>query len=223
MAVVVPDLPEIFEEAFEIAGVPFRSGRDLRSARRSLNFLLLEWQNRGFNLFTVQEGTQALTAGTATYSMPVDTLDLVEHQIRTGTGTSQTDTHVERISVSTYAKQSNKNITGKPSQIYVDRQATGVTVTLWPVPDSSASYTLLYYRLAGIDGLSSGICTTAAVPPNFIPALLHGLAYHVAKKNPLASAKSLELREEYEAQFELAASEDESRASWYLRPDVGGY
>ena len=100
MAVVTPDLPDIFEEAYERAGLELNTGYDLRTARRSLNIMLLEWQNRGLNLFTIDEGTLALTAGTATYTMPVDTIDLIEHQLRTGTGTNQVDTALERLSVS---------------------------------------------------------------------------------------------------------------------------
>ena len=80
MAVVTPDLPEIFEEAFERAGLDMKTGYDLKTARRSLNLLTLEWQNRGLNLWTIDAGTQALTAGTATYTMPTDTIDLIEHQ-----------------------------------------------------------------------------------------------------------------------------------------------
>ena len=79
MAVVTPDLPEIFEEAYERAGLEMRSGYDLKTARRSLNLLTLEWQNRGLNLFTIDSGTLAVTAGTATYTMPADTIDLIEH------------------------------------------------------------------------------------------------------------------------------------------------
>ena len=109
MAVVTPDLPDIFEEAYERAGLEMRSGYDLKTARRSLNLMTLELQNRGLNLFTIDSGTLAITAGTATYTMPADTIDLLEHQVRTGTGTSQTDTALERISVSTYAQQTNKN------------------------------------------------------------------------------------------------------------------
>jgi hypothetical protein len=104
MAVVTPDLPEIFEEAFERAGLEMRSGYDLKTARRSLNILTLEWQNRGINLFTIESGTLSLSAGTATYTMPSDTIDLIEHTIRTGSGTSQLDTNVTRISVSTYVR-----------------------------------------------------------------------------------------------------------------------
>ena len=211
MAVVTPDLPDIFEEAYERAGLELNTGYDLRTARRSLNIMLLEWQNRGLNLFTIDEGTLSINAGTATYIMPIDTIDVIEHNIRTGTGTTQVDTALERISVSNYAAQSNKNTTGKPSQIYVQRLATETKVTLWPVPDTD--YTLAYFRLKGIDGLSTGIGTTAAIPPRFIPCLVAGLAYQIAMKKPESAARVVPLKQEYEYQFELAAGEDAETAS----------
>ena len=214
MAVVVPDLSEIFEEAFERAGMEMRSGYDLRTIRRSLNMLTLEWQNRGLNLFTIESGTLPLVAGTAEYTMPADTIDLIEHQLRTGTGTSQTDTALQRISVSTYAQQTNKNTQSRPTQIYVHRGVSSTVVTLWPVPD--VAYTLAYYRLKGIDGAESGIAGSAAIPPRFIPALVSCLAFHVAMKKPEAADRAAALREEYEAQFNMAASEDEDRASFHL-------
>jgi len=212
MSVVTPDLPEIFEEAFERAGLEMRTGYDLKTARRSLNLLTLEWQNRGLNLWTIEAGTQALTSGTATYTMPTDTIDLIEHQIRSGTGTSQLDTNVDRISVSTYAQLGSKNTEGRPSQIYVNRQATSVEVTLWPVPNSS-DLTLSYYRLRGISGVSSGVGTTADVPPRFVPCLVAGLAYYIAMKKPEVAARVAPLKQEYEFQFELAASEDQDSSS----------
>ena len=147
MTVVVPDLAELFEEAYERVGLEMRSGYDLKTIRRSLNILTLEWQNRGLNLFTISAGTLPLTAGTATYTMPSDTIDLIEHQLRTGTGTNQVDTSLERSSVATYAQQTNKNTTGRPTQIYVQRESTETKFTLWPVPDSTTTYTVAYYRL----------------------------------------------------------------------------
>lgn len=217
MAVITPDLPEIFEEAFERAGLQMQTGYDLKTARRSLNLLTLEWQNRGLNLWTIDSGTQALTAGTATYQMPADTIDLIEHQVRTGSGTEQVDTSLERISVSSYAQQSSKNLQGRPYQIFVDRQATAVNVTLWPVPDSS-SFTLSYFRLRGINGISSGIGTTADVPPRFVPCLAAGMAYYIAMKKPEVAARVAPLKQEYEFQFELAAGEDTDSSSMKFVP-----
>ena len=219
MAVVIPDLSEIFEEAFERAGLEMRSGYDLRTVRRSLNMLTLEWQNRGLNLFTIESGIAPLTAGTAVYTLPTDTIDIIEHQLRTGTGTNQIDTALQRISVSTYAQQTNKNTQGRPTQIYVDRGVSDVKFTVWPVPDSA--YSVAYYRLKGIDGLESGIAGSAAIPPRFIPALVSGLAFHIAMKKPEAAVRAPALRDEYNAQFQLAADEDSDRASSHFTPARG--
>ena len=227
MAVVVPYLAEIFEEAYERAGLIMRGGYDLKTARRSLNILTLEWQNRGLNLFTIESGTIALVAGTATYDMHANTIDIIEHQMRTGTGTSQQDTAIERISVSTYAQQTNKNTTGRPTQIFVQRLPTSTTVTLWPVPDANSSYTLFFYRLKGIDGLASGIGGDITnIPPRFVPALVAGLAYYIAMKKPEVERRVIPLKQEYEFQFELAADEDQETASIQFVPhgsfSVGG-
>ena len=215
MAVVVPDIPDLFEEAYARAGLELRTGNDLRNARRSFNLLTMEWQNRGLNLWTIASGTLSLSSGTATYTMPTDTVDILEHQIRTGTGTSQVDTNLTRISVSTYAQQSAKNTQGKPTQIFVQRLAGSVTVTMWPVPDSADTYTLSFFRIVGIDGIDSGIdgTTTSFVPPRFAPCLVSGLAYYIAMKRPEVNDRVNALKQEYEFQFELAAGEDTESAS----------
>ena len=214
MAVVTPDLPELFEEAYERAGLEMRSGYDLKTARRSLNILTLEWQNRGLNLFTIESNTLSISAGTATYTLPSDTIDIIEHQIRTGTGANQTDTTIQRVSVATYAQQTNKETQGRPTQIYVQRLPTETKITLWPVPDSTTTYTLSYFRLKGIDGLTSGVgSSVTSVPPRFVPALVSGLAYYIAMKRPEVAARTAALKQEYEFQFQLAAGEDEETAS----------
>jgi hypothetical protein len=213
MAVVTPDLPELFEEAYERAGLQMRTGYDLKTARRSLNLLTLEWQNRGLNLWTIQPGTIALTAGTSTYSLPTDTIDLIEMSLRTGSGENQIDSNLQRISVSTYSQQTNKNNQGRPTQGFVRRLATETTVTLWPVPDNTQTYTFAYYRLQGISSISEGVTGTADVPPRFVPCLVSGLAYYIAMKRPEVSDRVVALKQEYEFQFELAAGEDQESAS----------
>ena len=215
MTAIVPDLSELFEDAFERAGLEMRSGYDLKTIRRSLNLLSLEWANRGLNLFTVEGGTIPIVAGTAVYDLPTDTIDLIEHRLRTG----QQDTNLERISVSTYAQQSNKAMVARPTQIYVNRGAVTTTVTLWPVPDSTQAYTLVYYRLKYIQGLAGGIGgNVTSIPPRFVPALVAGLAYYLAGKRLQAENRIPRLQAEYEAQFDLAAGEDRDRASVMLVP-----
>ena len=95
MSVVTPDLPELFDEAFERAGLQMTTGYDLKTVRRSFNLLTLEWQNRGLNLWTIASGTETLSEGSQTYTLPTDTVDLLEHQLRTGTGSNQKDTNLE--------------------------------------------------------------------------------------------------------------------------------
>ena len=219
------DLNEIVEEAFERAGSELRSGYDLRTARRSLNLLFADWANRGINLWTIDSSTQVLTSGTATYNLPVDTVDLIEHVIRTGSGTTQTDVPLSRISVSTFAAIPNKNSTGKPLQIYIDRkrgatESGGVqypTVTLWPVPDSVSTYTLVYWRLSRMLDAGTGV-NTQDIPFRFLPALVAGLAYYLALKVPGAENRVGSLRAMYEEAWTLAADEDREKASMFITP-----
>lgn len=223
MAVVVPEIDEIIEEAYERAGLEMRTGYDVKTARRSLNIMTLEWQNRGLNLFTIEAGTLPLVAGTATYTLPSDTIDLIEHQLRTGSGTNQRDSYVERMSVSTYSQQGSKNAQGRPSQVYVQRDASGVHVTLWPVPDSSTPYTLAYYRLKGIDSIGGIAAATNTIPPRFVPALVAGLAYYIAMKKPEVAERVIPLQQEYEKQFAMAADQDQDRAKLRVVPfAIGG-
>ena len=103
-----PNVNEIIEEAFERCGIEARTGYHFRTARRSLNLLTVEWANKGVNLWTIEEGSVPLVAGSIQYDLPSDTIDLLEHVIRTGSGTNQQDLSVTRISVSTYATIPNK-------------------------------------------------------------------------------------------------------------------
>jgi len=127
------DLSEIVEEAFERCGTQLRTGYDLRTARRSLNLLTIEWANRGINLWTVEEGSIVLTAGQAIYPIPTDTIDLLDHVIRQNNGSSsnQTDINISRISEPTYSSIPNKLTTGRPIQVYFTRQSglTDATAT----------------------------------------------------------------------------------------------
>jgi hypothetical protein len=117
------DFTEIAEEAWERAGREMRSGYDLRTARRSMNLMTIEWQSKGINMWTMEQGIINLTPGLATYALPLDTIDLMEHVIRTGQNTSSTqaDLTITRISVSTYATIPNKLSQARPIQVWVQR------------------------------------------------------------------------------------------------------
>lgn len=127
------DLSELIEDAFERCGQELRTGYELRTARRSLNLLTIEWANRGINLWTIEQGQIVMNTGQAVYAIPSDTIDLLDTVTRTGSGESQSDVTVSRISEPTYMSIPNKNATGRPVQVWVNRQTglvNSTTVTL---------------------------------------------------------------------------------------------
>lgn len=210
------DLNNLVEEAFERCGAELRTGYDLRTARRSLNLLTIEWANRGINLWTIEQGTVALTSGTINYNLPADTIDLLDHVIRTGSGSNQQDINITRISNSTYATIPNKNATGRPIQVWIDRQASQPQINVWPAPDND-SYTFTYWRLRRIEDAGNGV-TTQDIPFRFLPCMVAGLAYYLSLKIPGAEQRIQMLKMEYEEQFKLAADEDREKADYRIAP-----
>jgi hypothetical protein len=209
------DLNEIVEEAFERCGAELRTGYDLRTARRSLNLLFAAWANQGINMWTIEQGSQVLTPGTNTYTLPADTVDLIEHVIRTGAGnvSTQTDLTITRISVSTYSSIPNKLQQARPIQVYINRQAAAPQFTVWPTPDNSQTYTFVYWRLRRIQDAGAGGTYTQDVPFRFIPALVSGLAYYLSMKIPGAMERMQVLKAQYDQDWDLASSEDREKAA----------
>jgi hypothetical protein len=136
------DLNNLVEDAFERCGQELRTGYDLRTARRSLNLLTIEWANRGINLWTIEPGQIALNQNQIMYALPVDTIDLLDMVTRTGTGANQQDININRISESTYITIPNKNATGRPIQVWINRQSgqeNPTTITLNETLTATAS------------------------------------------------------------------------------------
>jgi hypothetical protein len=284
------DFTEIAEEAWERAGREMRSGYDLRTARRSMNLMTIEWQSKGINMWTMEQGIINLTPGLATYALPTDTIDLLEHVVRTGSNTASTqaDLTITRISVSTYATIPNKLSQARPIQVWVQRlsgetnpttavldgaisstattitlstvvglagsgfirlgtediyytyvtgnvlggvfrgqnnttaasQADGTAVfvpqlpaiTVWPTPDNSTPYQFVYWRLRRVQDAGAGV-STADMNFRFLPALVAGLAYHIAVKVPELMPRIEMLKMMYNETFEIAAGEDREKAA----------
>ena len=295
------DLTELVEEAFERAGSELRTGYDLRTARRSLNIMFADWANRGINLWTIETGTIDLVPGQNTYPLPDDTIDLLEHVIRTGANVAatQADLSITRISVSTYATIPNKITQARPIQIWIQRyngqtspvastltttitstsneivlsDVTGLpaagfikidneiinygyitqntnaitgtlyncfrgqqntiaaahtaaatvywqqvpAVTVWPTPDNSQTYQLVYWRLRRTQDAGGGV-NIMDVPFRFIPCMAAGLAYYVAGKIPSGAERLGFLKSQYDEAWELAAYEDHEKAALRLVP-----
>lgn len=284
------DFTELAEEAWERAGREMRSGYDLRTARRSMNLLTIEWQNRGINMWTIEQGSFDLVPGLNTYPIPTDTIDLMDHVIRTGanSASTQADLTITRISASTYATIPNKLQQARPIQIFIQRNsgetnpanstlttsinstATEITlsttvglaaagyikldaetiyyqyisgntlyscsraqnnttaashtagisvyvpqlpaVTVWPTPDNSTTYQLVYWRLRRVQDAGSGV-QTGDMNFRFLPACAAGLAYYISVKVPELMPRVQMLKDMYDEQFNLAAGEDREKAA----------
>ena len=149
------EFTELAEEAWERAGREMRSGYDLRTARRSLNIMTIEWANRGINMWTIETGTITLTQGLATYALPTDTIDLLDHVIRTqaNNAATQADLSITRISVSTYATIPNKLVQGRPIQVWIQRLSGEVNPTT-AVLDGAITATATTITLSTVVGLA---------------------------------------------------------------------
>ena len=234
-----PTLNDIVEEAFERCGLELRSGYDFRTARRSLNLLITEWANRGINLWTIEQGTIPLVQGTITYDLPIDTVDLLEHVIRTypGSQANQTDININRISVSTYATIPNKLTQGRPIQVWVNRRsgqtsdAIGATeqypqINVWPSPDQGTAetpyYYFVYWRLRRMVDAGNGV-NVEDIPFRFIEPMIAGLAYRLAMKLPGGLERLQFLKTQYDEAWEMAAGEDREKAPDRLVPRMITY
>ena len=221
-----PDVGELVEEAYERAGLQMVSGYDLRTARRSLDLMLMEWANRGINLWCVEEYTQDLTLSTEEYTavntsskVAVSILDAI---LRTDSGVAdkQSDYELSRISRNTYMNIPSKLTDGRPTQIYVDRQQGSIKLRLWPRPDSG-DYKLIYTYIRRMEDSGPGGTYDPDVPDRFWPALVAGLAYNIALKKPEAGQRIQMLKQVYDEQFQYAADEDREKSPFRLYP--GGY
>jgi len=216
------DFPEIAEEAWERAGREMRSGYDLRTARRSMNLLTIEWANRGINLWTIAEDTVNLVKGDLDYTLNNTAIDVLEINLRTDDGVQakQRDLPLTRTSASVYASIPNKLTQGRPTQVWIDRLRGGPVAHVWPVPDKDSTYKLNYFYLRRIQDAGEG-AYDPDMPFRFLPCLVAGLAYYIAMKTPELADRIPLLKNIYDEQFEMAASEDREKVAARFVPRIG--
>ena len=180
------DLSDIMEEAYELCGLTMRSGYDYRTARRALNLIFLEWQNKGLNLWKIEQATQALTAGTSSYAAETSALEIVDAFLRTDSGNTdkQFDQQLTRISRTEYNHQAKKLLQSKPTQFFADKGTSGINIVLWATPDDAQTYTLVYDYIKRIEDAGSVASNNADVPARYLPCLTYALAYNIACKEP---------------------------------------
>lgn len=209
------DIDDLVEEAYERLGMRMTSGNQLKTARRSLNLLFLDWANRGLNLWTIEQTTLPLVKGDNEVALPADTVNVLTAVIRDPSITPSVDITIDRISRSQYLHVPNKQTEARPSQFYVER-SNSPSVYLYPAADKD--YTFVYYRIRRIQDAGTYTNTTD-INFRFLPCLVAGLSYYLSLK--FAPERVGPMKQLYEEEFSRAAAEDRDTASVYFLPDVG--
>lgn len=215
-----PSIGDLALNAFDRIGV--RSAGITRehmvNLRMEANLLQTDWANRGVNLWSVDLQSTTLTSGTATYTVDPSTIMILDAYIVLTS--SATDRYISPISRTEYASIANKTTPGFPTQYWFDRLVSP-TITLWPVPDASATYTLKYYRYRQIQDAEIGSATTPEMPYRFLDAFTAGLAYRLSR----IYAPQLEQLRKADAQeaWAVAANQDTENVPLYVQPQMGGY
>jgi hypothetical protein len=217
---------EAIEEAFERCGIESRSGYDMRTARRSINLMLLEWANRGLNMFTYEERVQVLTYGVAEYLLGDDIVDVIEQVIQLPPYASSPQIsrlNMTRVSVSQQATRTNPTQTGRPTEAYFHRGTDGTTVHVWPLPGDGGPYTFVYHALRRIQD-AGAFTNTGDFPFRFLPVFVAGLAYYIGQKKRRDDPNLVAtLEAEYDKAWANAASEDRERATLSIVPRSSSY
>ena len=207
------DIDEVIQEAMEMIGGEATIGEEPRSARRSINLLLQDWQNRGIQLWTIGTTAVTVTTSVTSYTLDAENIDVLEAVVNR----SGTDIQLERISMEEYMKVPRKGQTGRPTQFAVRRGRDTATVYLWPVPENSTD-TIKFEVVRYIQDVSRS-SQTADVSRRFLPCLTAGTAYFMSMKRPGVDAGRIQmLKQEYEERLLRAQEEDKERASIYMRP-----
>lgn len=214
------DFDQITDTAIAIAGGEPTDAALHKHARRAANLVLIDWTNRGTNLWQLTETTLTLSAGVATYTLAADVMDLTEASYRDSTGV---DTMLGRISRSEYAALSDKDQSGRPSTFLVLRERDQPLLRLWPVPDTSYDETLYYWYIRRNEDVTSH-GENVGVPSRYLPAFVQFMAYQIACLRPgVDPQRRQEIKAEAETLLQRAMRDDRERVPSRFYPDLSAY
>jgi len=207
------DIDEVIEEAMEMIGGEATLGNEPKSARRSINLLLQDWQNRGIQLWTVGTTTVTVTTSVTSYVLSDENIDVLEAVVNR----DNIDLQLERISMEEYLKVPRKGQTGRPTQFAVRRERDQSRVYLWPIPENSTD-AIKFETVKYFQDVSKS-SQTADISRRFYPCLTAGTAYFMSMKRPGVDAGRIQMiKGEYEERLLRAQEEDKERASMYILP-----
>lgn len=210
------DIDEIIQEATEMIGGEPTLGHEPKSARRSINLLLQDWQNRDIMLWTAETSTFTVSVSTTTYSLASSSIDVLEAVVNR----DNVDIQLERISMQEFLKIPNKKQTGRPTQYAVRHERDNPEIYLWPLPENSTDQVkveLIRY----MQDVNRSAIQTPDVSRRFLPCLTAGVAYYMSMKRPNVDMERIAMiKTEYEERLSRALEEDRERVSLLIRPQV---
>ena len=212
-------IDEVIEEAYAMIGGEPELANDAITARRSLNLLLTDWQNRGVLLWGTDLATTTLTSGTAAYTLDADTIDVLSGYIRLSSNSN--DFQMTRIGYEEYEGITNKATSGRPTQFATLKGRETVSVHFFPTPDSADTYTFRHYRMKRLKDVNKRALENADVPFRFLPCLTAGLAYYLSFKRANIPAERITmLQANYEALLKNALDSDKERVNLFITPQL---
>lgn len=210
------DIDEVIQEATEMIGGEQTLGHEPKSARRSINLLLQDWQNRGVMLWTANTSAVTLATSVTTFSLSSATIDVLEAVHNR----DDRDIQLERISMQEYLKIPNKSQTGRTTQYAVRHERGNPVVHLWPIPENSTDQVKLEL-VSYMEDVNKSAIQNADISRRFLPCLTAGLAYYMSMKRPNVEAGRITMiKQEYEERLQRAMDEDRERVSIFLKPRV---
>ena len=213
------DIDEVIQEATEMIGGEQTLGHEPASARRSINLMLSDWQNRGVLLWCTFTTVVTVVDNVATVSLADSVTDAL--QVTYSTSVSGTDIALERISFEEYHNIPNKSQSGRPTQYTVKRNLNNPTIHLYPTPDSSTGV-LNIEAIRQVQDVNKSFNQNADAPVRFLPALTCGLSYYLSMKRPGIPMDRIQmLKANYDEKLAFAMEEDRERASMFIRPRLG--
>jgi len=210
------DIDEVIQEAMEMIGGEDTLGHEPASARRSINLMLKDWQNRGILLWTTSVSSVTVAASTTAYDLSSSTIDALEVVLNR----DDTDIQLNRISPEEYLLIPNKTQTGRPMQYSIRRSRDNPVMSVWPIPENSTDI-LKMEIFSEMQDVNKSAIQNADLPKRFLPAMTCGLSYYMSMKRPGVEAGRIQmLKVNYEEKLARAMEEDRERVSMYIVPKL---
>ena len=216
------DIDEVIQEAIEMIGGEITSGYEPKSAKRSINLLLNDWQNRGITLWSVDTTAVTLPVSVTTNVLSSSTLDVLGAVIQDSSDAKPTDITLTRISTQEYLQLPNKGQTGTPTQFAVRSSniTGGPAIYFWPLPDNS-THQVTFEQVKYLEDVNKSAGQLPDISRRFYPALTAGVAYEMSMKRPGIDAEKINLlKGNYEEKLTRAMEEDRERVSMYFLPKL---